>query len=190
MSITINNLVKSFDDKAVLRGFSLEIRDGETVCIMGPSGCGKTTLINILLGLVCQDEGEITGVPQKAAAVFQEPRLCEEFSLLSNVKIAAAKGTDVREIDACLEGLGLQGLAGKKVRVLSGGQKQRAAIARALLSDYDLIVMDEPFKGLDEGTRETVMDFVRKSVAGKTCIIVTHERKEAEFFSERIINMV
>ena len=189
MSIVIDNLVKTFDGKTVISGFSLEIKDGETVCIMGPSGCGKTTLINILLGFMAPESGKISGVPEKVAAVFQEPRLCDDFSLISNVKIAAAKGTSDDEIYRCLNKLGLKELAGEKVRVLSGGQKQRAAILRAILSDYDLIVMDEPFKGLDEETKETVMDFVKSSVSGKTCIIVTHEKKEAEFFTGRVINM-
>ena len=91
MSIVLDNVAKAFDGKTVLDGFSLEIKDGETVCIMGPSGCGKTTLFNIMLGLIKPDGGSVSGMPERAAAVFQEPRLCEDFSLISNVKIAAKK---------------------------------------------------------------------------------------------------
>jgi NitT/TauT family transport system ATP-binding protein len=189
VSIVLDNVAKAFDGKTVLDGFSLVIKDGETVCIMGPSGCGKTTLFNIMLGLIKPDGGSVSGMPERAAAVFQEPRLCEDFSLISNVKIAAKKDVAPAEIAAGLEALGLSEFAGKKVRVLSGGQKQRAAILRAVLSGCGVVLMDEPFKGLDEGTKEKTMDFVKKAVAGKTCLIITHDRKEADFFSGRIVNM-
>ncbi len=101
-------------------------------------------------------------MPERAAAVFQEPRLCEDFSLISNVKIAAKKDVAPAEIAAGLEALGLSEFAGKKVRVLSGGPKQRAAILRAVLSGCGVVLMDEPFKGLDEGTKEKTDGFCQK----------------------------
>lgn len=184
-SINISNLSKSFGEKTVLSNLSLSFPYGSTTCIMGKSGCGKTTLLNIILGTEKPDSGTVTGVPEKISAVFQEDRLCEDFSVLTNIRMASGKNEE--EILSCLSGLMLEESAGTKVRELSGGMKRRVAIARALLSEHDLLIMDEPFKGLDPETRKKTAALVRE--AAGTVIAVTHDEADAELLNAEIIRL-
>ena len=189
MSIVINNITKKYGDNTVLSDFSLEIADKEKITVMGPSGCGKTTLIRIIAGLETAGSGEILGVPQNVSFVFQENRLCEDFSAVSNVRFVTGKSVDKAEIEDNLKLLGLSDSLYKPVKTLSGGMKRRVAIARAILCDYDLLIMDEPFKGLDEELKSSVLQFVKEKTRDKTVIFVTHDIDEAKLFSERIINL-
>ena len=189
MSIIINNITKKYGDKTILSDFSLEITDKEKITIMGPSGCGKTTIIRIIAGLETADSGEISGVPQNVSFVFQENRLCEDFSAVSNVRFVTGKSVDKAEIEDNLKLLGLSDSLYKPVKTLSGGMKRRVAIARAILCDYDLLIMDEPFKGLDEELKISVLQYVKEKTKDKTVIFVTHNIEEAKLFSERIINL-
>ena len=107
--IIIRNLSKAFGDKRVLEGFDLTIPDGGICCIMGESGCGKSTLIKLIMGIYAPDGGQIAGVPDKIAAVFQEDRLCEDFSALTNVRITAARGVTSARISEEFRVLGLEG---------------------------------------------------------------------------------
>lgn len=187
MYITIDKLNKAYGEKQVLRDFSARLPMGETTVIMGPSGCGKTTLLNILLGFQSPDSGTIENLPDRVSAVFQEDRLCEDFSALSNVSmVLTEKSPRPAEL---LAALGLEQELKKPVRTLSGGMKRRVSIARALCYDGDLLILDEAFKGLDEDTRKAVMEVVRRETAGKTVIAVTHDPEEAQFLSDNIIKM-
>lgn len=187
-TIEIDKLSKSFANKKVLANFSERIAPGEVVALFGPSGCGKTTLLKLISGRETADEGEIRGVPDRISCVFQEDRLLPEFSVKRNLRFTTGRGSD-GEIREVLSELGLADVLRKKVRELSGGMQRRVAIARALLFDAELILLDEPFKGLDEQTKTAVMECVKKRTAGKTVILVTHDRSEAEFFSARFIEM-
>ena len=189
MSIIIQDIVKEYDGLKVLDGTSLEIPDGSSVCIMGESGSGKTTLMRIIMGLEKADSGSIYGVPDKISAVFQEDRLCNSFSSLVNIRIAAKKSD--REIIRCLTALGLgeKKQYSKPVGKLSGGMRRRVAIARALLFDAPLIIFDEPFKGLDAQTKSNVINFILQSTAGKTLIFVTHSIEEAKLLGAGIIKI-
>lgn len=187
MYITIDKLNKAYGDKQVLRDFSAKIPMGKTTVIMGPSGCGKTTLLNILLGFLSSDGGVIKNLPERVSAVFQEDRLCEDFSALSNVSMVLTEKSE--KSAELLTKLGLGSEFQKPVRTLSGGMKRRVAIARALCYEGDLLILDEAFKGLDEETRKTVMEVVRRETAGKTVIAVTHDPEEASFLSDNIIRM-
>ncbi len=175
--IVLNNINKSFDEKVVLKDLCVSFPYGETSCLMGKSGCGKSTLLNIIMGLLRADSGEISGVPEKISAVFQEDRLCEAFSAYTNIRLSCPDDKK-DEIIPTLRLLGLGDSIDKKVSTLSGGMKRRVAIIRAILSDWDLLIMDEPFKGLDENTRMDVINFVREKVAGKTVIMVTHDEED------------
>ena len=189
MSIIINDLTKKYGEKTVLSDFSLKIEDKEKITVMGSSGCGKTTLIRIIAGLEIPDSGELLNVPEKISFVFQENRLCEDFSSVSNVMFVTGKSISKEEIEDNLKLLGLSDSLYKPVKNLSGGMKRRVAIARALLSDYDLLIMDEPFKGLDEELKLSVLQYVKEKTKDKTVIFVTHNMDEAKLFSERIINL-
>lgn len=178
--IKVANLYKSFGEKRVLAGFDAVFPAGEASCVMGESGCGKTTLLYIILGVEKPDSGEVTGVPDRVSAVFQEDRLAEDFSARTNVRITAARGTTANDIRRVLTALGLKDNIDAPVRTLSGGMKRRVAIARALLADGGLVVMDEPFKGLDDATRAEAAACVRSRLRGRTLIAVTHSASDAE----------
>lgn len=187
-AIEIDNIGKAFADKKVLNGFSARIEARETVALTGPSGCGKTTLLRLIAGLEKPDAGEIRGVPSRMACVFQEDRLLPEFSVKRNLRLASGRISD-KAIEEILTELGLGGEQREKAKELSGGMQRRVAIARALLYEAELVLMDEPFKGLDENTKVSVMDCVKKRTAGKTVILVTHDLSEADFFCARRIDM-
>lgn len=183
--IQLHHISKAFDGKQVLQDVNLTLPAGKRTCIMGPSGCGKTTLLHILCGLTAPDQGTVENRPERISMVFQENRLCEDFSALENVRMVARNQEEkAREL---LQKLGLEEDLFKRVSALSGGMKRRVAIARALLFDAPLLVMDEPFKGLDEETKEAVMQTVMAETAGKTLLFITHDEEEAQRFADQVI---
>jgi NitT/TauT family transport system ATP-binding protein len=179
MAIEIKNVSKSYAGRSVLNQFSAVLPDHETTVIMGPSGCGKTTLLRLLMGLERPDEGQIVGLPDKISAVFQEERLCSPFSALANVRLVTGKSLSRQTIVQHLVEIGLSGSIQQPVRTLSGGQQRRVSIVRAMLADSDLIVLDEPFKGLDPDTKSSVLSYVQSKAQGKTLLVVTHDAAEA-----------
>ena len=186
--IILRNVSRSFDGKPVLRHVSLLFPAGEICCVRGRSGIGKTTLLRIIAGLLSPDEGTVEGVPDKIAFVFQEDRLCEDFSALSNIRMVTKNRTK-EEILQHLEELELRGEASLAVREFSGGMRRRVALARAICADADLLLLDEPFKGLDPELRIRVIDYVKRHTEGKTVICVTHEEAEAVLLGGRIIEL-
>ena len=189
MAIVIDNLTKSYGSKLALPPFSCTLAAGERVCLLGQSGCGKTTLLRLLLGLESPTGGTVTGLPDRISAVFQEDRLCPSFSAVTNLSLALGRQVPKAEIVALLTELGLGDALAKPVRELSGGMQRRVAIARSLLMNADLFLMDEPFKGLDEDTRRAVMDTVLVRTEGKTLLVVTHDPEEAAYLGGRVIRM-
>lgn len=187
--IVVQSVSKSFNKNKVLNDFSCTFKNGGTTCIMGRSGCGKTTLLNILMGLLKADSGVITGMPKNISVVFQEDRLCEGFDIIKNINLVCRERVPDDVMAAHLEANGLLGAENKPVRELSGGMKRRAAIIRAVLSGWDVLIMDEPFKGLDEATRETTAAYIKKQTAGKTVIMVTHDQEEVALMEGRLIEM-
>ena len=190
MGISLNSVNKAFGDNIVLRDFSLEIEEGVSTCIMGPSGFGKTTILNILAGLLMPDGGKLCGLEgRRLAPVFQEDRLCENLSAGANIRMAARQKLSAEEISRMLEDLLLSDALHQPVREMSGGMKRRVAIARALLSGGELFLFDEPFKGLDEEAKSIVISTVRKKLAGKTFIWITHDLSEAQEMGSTIIHL-
>lgn len=187
--IVLENVGKSFGDNKVISGFSHVFKAGRRTCIEGSSGCGKTTLLNIIAGICAPDEGSVSGVPEKIACVFQEDRLCEDFTVSANFRLVCGGGVSAEQIAGHLEELELSGTEKKTVRDFSGGMKRRVAIARAILFDGDLIILDEPFKGLDDALKKKTMDYVIEHSAGKTLICVTHDAAEAEYLGGEILKM-
>ena len=190
--IIIKDLCKSFGEKKVLENFSVTFPAGSVSCIMAPSGAGKTTLISIIQGFVKPDSGSISGNEVPMSAVFQEDRLCEDFNPVSNVRFSCGSKKNKKskeEIVSCLTSLGLGDSLGKPVREFSGGMKRRVAIARALMAEYELLLLDEPFKGLDEELKVSVAEYIRASSAGKTVIAVSHDESEAALLGATIIKM-
>lgn len=183
----IENVTKNFGSKKVLQNLNIEIKEGMTTCIMAPSGAGKTTFLRILMGLESADSGKTAGVEGKRfSAVFQEERLCENLNAVENVRLAAPKA-DRQQIIKELEKLGLKDCFSQPVAELSGGMRRRVSILRALLAEYDVLCLDEPFKGLDLELKEFVISYVKEKTAGKTVVFVTHDRNEAAAMGADII---
>ncbi len=185
----VDHLRKRFGEHVVLDDLTLEFPDGRITCLMGASGKGKTTLLHVLLGLTQPDGGTITGVPTNKAACFQTDRLCEEISAVENVRFVTGKRVPRETIAAHLTRLGLSESMEQPVRELSGGMRRRVCLARAVLSGADAIFLDEPFKGLDEDTRRTAMDYLKETCAGKTLVVVTHEPAEAEYLGGTVLRL-
>ncbi len=190
MNINISNLTKKYGKKEIFKNFSLEIETGKVTALMGKSGFGKTTLIRILMGLEKYDKGKITGLEnQKISTVFQEDRLCENLSAITNISIVCEKETSIREISVELEKIGLKESQNKPVKTLSGGMKRRVAIIRCIMAKSDIIIFDEPLKGLDEITKKNVIRYLKEKIRGKTVIIVTHDIEEARQLDGTIVNL-
>lgn len=179
MALELRAICKSYGEKNVLSGLNHRFEDGSITCIVGPSGCGKTTLLRILMGLEAPDSGSVRMSVPAVAAVFQEDRLLERFRAETNVRIALRRGFPKEEILAALDAVGLRTDAHRPVCELSGGMKRRVAIVRALLSDAPLVVMDEPFKGLDAKTKAQTAQFILRRLAGRTAIFTAHDASEA-----------
>lgn len=188
MDIVIKNLHKAFSSNVVLNNVNAVIKHGQITCLMGQSGIGKTTLLNIMMGFEKADKGEVANVPALKAAVFQENRLCEEFSVVTNIKLVNDKLDDAT-IMAHLEAVNLADAAKQKVNTLSGGMKRRVALVRAMLAEKDILFLDEPFKGLDEDTREKVTDYLKQNTKGLTVVMVTHDIDDAHSLDAQIINL-
>jgi NitT/TauT family transport system ATP-binding protein len=185
--IIIDNINKSYNNKKVLENFSLKINKGEVTCIMAPSGMGKTTLLRILMGLEKADSGAITGMDNlKKSVVFQEDRLCENLTPQANIKLTNSRLT-TKSVLKAMEAFGLYNCERQKTSELSGGMKRRVAILRALLSEYDILFLDEPFKGLDLDTKSRVIAEVINRTKGKTVIFVTHDEAEARMMGAKTV---
>lgn len=185
--ILFKDISKLYGNKIVLKNFNIDIREGQTTFVLGKSGSGKTTFSKIVLGLEKIDAGEISGLDgKKISVVFQEDRLMENMTIGSNFKMTVDSHINRKQIVEKMEKIGLFQPLETKISELSGGMKRRISILRAFLIEFDLIVMDEPFRGLDEETKEKVMNFVIQNIKGKTAIIITHNKDEVEYFAEKI----
>lgn len=187
--IVLRNLSKSYGENLVISDLNLNIKSGVTTCLMGPSGCGKTTLLRLIAGLEKPDSGEIMSEARKISYVFQEDRLSEDFSVISNIRFVVGKTMNSEDIRNLLKEFELGDVIDKPVRELSGGMKRRVAIARALSATYDLLILDEPLKGLDEKLKQHVMEVIKNHTKGKTVIYVTHDSTEADVMGARVITL-
>ena len=192
MAIKLINMSKKYDTKTVLKQINYDIEEGATTCIMGPSGCGKTTLLRMMMGLETPDSGEMAGLEGlKKSAVFQEDRLCENLTVARNIKIATHQPLALPHLLDALQKVNLPPNCLKQpVYQLSGGQKRRVAILRALMTDYDILLLDEPFKGLDLETKKQVIQYVKEATVGKTVILVTHDEMECQLISDKDVTII
>ncbi len=186
--IEIKNLSKSYTDKKVISKFNAKIPLNRVTVIMGASGSGKTTLLRILAGLEEKTSGEILNLPQKISYVFQEDRLCADFNAINNIRFVTGKSKSDGEIKEALSEIGIFDVK-MPIKNMSGGMKRRVAVLRALSAPFDLLILDEALKGLDDGIKDTVIDFILEKAKGKTVICVTHDTEEAQKFGGNIINI-
>ena len=188
MELTLSHISKSFGGTAVLSDFSCVLRPDIT-CLMAPSGAGKTTLLRILMGLEQPDSGCIEGLSAlRLSAVFQEDRLLEQLNWRENLRFVLGSAFDEEDAQNLLCRLGLEPLDDSKpVSSYSGGMRRRLALTRALLVPFDLLLLDEPFTGLDAENRARAVDCVRALAAGKLVLLVTHEEADVQALSARVL---
>ncbi len=167
--------------KEVLKDVSLSFSDEKPTVLLSPSGSGKTTLLRILCGFLKPDSGEITGLgkDEKISVVFQEDRLFDTMNIYENWRIADP-GLSEAEAKQLASELDLaEEVLKEKPATLSGGMRRRAAVGRALLYPARVVLMDEPFQGLDEETRARVIRTVRERCRGKALLVITHDPEDA-----------
>lgn len=185
--IALEHVTKRFGGKAVFNDFNLSLPIGSRACLMGPSGSGKTTLIRLFAGLEKPDLGRVNSI-RPFSLVFQEDRLLPHLSALNNLRFVCGKAGEP-EARALLDALGLAEAGDKPVSRFSGGMQRRVSLARALLFPFSLLLLDEPFKGLDRETRERAARLVLSRCAGKTLVLVSHDEEEAALMRADIIRM-
>ncbi len=198
---SLRDLRLAFADRGApaLDDLRLDIISGETLCVLGPSGCGKSTLLRLVAGLEKPNSGQILwrdGAPPRIGFVFQEPTLMPWADLFANVylplRLAGIRRRDAApRVEEALARVGLGDRLRALPRELSGGMKRRASIARALVDEPELLLLDEPFAALDEITRwqlnDTLLDVRRKSAA--TVVFVTHSVYESAYLADRVAIM-
>lgn len=189
-NVGFDHVCKAYEANQVLRRVTFTLPGGSVRCLMAPSGSGKTTLFRVLLGLEFADSGVIRGVsPGRISMMFQEDRLCETLTPVENVALVLppdARRSDVRELLAeilpveCLDQLAME---------LSGGMRRRVSLARAVAFPSDLVVLDEPFTGLDQATKEKVIAFVLRHRADRTLLVATHGEDDARLLGAERVNL-
>lgn len=187
--IKAEKIHKSFGDNTVISDFSHEFKSDAVTAVLGKSGCGKSTLLDILMGIQQPDSGKVTRGSERLSVLFQENRLCENLTVSANICLVTGKRVSKQKISAELAAIGLEGIENSPARTLSGGMKRRVALLRALLAKYDILFLDEPFKGLDEDTKRIVMNYCKEKIAGKTTVFVTHDVSECEFLADEIVRL-
>jgi NitT/TauT family transport system ATP-binding protein len=200
--VTLRGVGKTFaNGVAALDNLDLDVRAGEFVTLLGPSGCGKSTALRIVAGLSEASRGEVKWPGEGASAhtigfVFQEPTLMPWADVAANVGLplkllGVAEEQSRARVAQALESVGLGAFAGAYPRELSGGMKMRVSIARALVTEPKLLLMDEPFAALDEITRFKLNNDLLAlwRMLGKTVIFVTHSVFESVYLSQRIVVM-
>ena len=192
MTIEVKDICKSFDGKEVLKDFNLNIEEEHSYIITGPSGCGKTTLLRLILGLEEPDGGHVKLLGDykypyiNSGTVFQEDRFCEDFDAVTNVTMVSKKVFRQTVIDE-LKKLLPESEIYKPVKELSGGQRRRVAIVRACAIPSDILIMDEPFTGLDDENRNAAIDYIRDKQGSGALVLTTHDTAGLDF--GRVINL-
>ena len=186
----VSQVVRRFGDRVVLDGLDLAIGEEELVVLLGPSGCGKSTLLRLMAGLDRPDGGTVD-VPKRRAVVFQADRLLPWQRVLRNVSLGLRGPDATLRASTALAEVGLRGREDAWPKQLSGGEAQRVALARALVSEPDLVLLDEPFAALDAITRVRMHELVRnlRRKHHAAMLLVTHDVDEAIALADRIVVM-
>lgn len=193
--LQICDITKKFGGRSVLPGISCTVLPGIPICLMAPSGAGKTTLLRIIAQLEQADEGHlIVGdacehLPlPPTSMMFQDNRLVEQASALANVRLPLARNSsEWAEAPALLEALGLAHRLRSPAGTCSGGEQRRIALARALLAPHDILLLDEPFAGLDDKTKAQAAALIREREQGAIVIVATHDERDATLLDARTI---
>ncbi|MFJ5266041.1 ABC transporter ATP-binding protein [Streptomyces sp. NPDC088387] len=189
-AVHVAGLTRSFDGRAVIDNLELDVQPGEFVALLGRSGCGKSTLLRILAGLDRDIEGTVL-VPRRRGVAFQSPRLMPWKRVWRNVVLGLPGRPERALAERALTEVGLEKLAGAWPKTLSGGEAQRASLARALVREPDLLLLDEPFGALDALTRIKAQRLVGELWQRRGCavLLVTHDVEEAVLLADRVLVM-
>jgi len=196
-AVSVESVVKRFGDVTAVDGLTLSIHPGEVVAFLGPNGAGKTTTVDMILGLSTPDEGSVEifgGDARRAvalgrvAAVMQSGGLLKDFTVRETVELTASLFRPARPVGEVLERAGIADIGDRLVGKASGGQQQRLRFALALLSDPDLLILDEPTTGMDVQGRRDFWSAIRSDAArGRTTLFATHYLEEADAYADRIV---
>lgn len=186
MPIRIRHIEKAYNGKPVLSDFTAAMQPGGRYLLMAPSGAGKTTLLRLMTNLEEADSGTITGMPDRIGMVFQEDRLCEDFDAVCNIMLGMRKeectGKRKEALTEYVRAEAAKLLPSdcltKPVRNLSGGMRRRVALQRAVLSGADILILDEPFTGLDDESRARSAVYLVENLKGRTLIVTTHREED------------
>ena len=188
--VEFRHVCKAYGANEVLWRATFTLPGGGVRCLMAPKGSGKTTLVRVLLGLEHADSGEIRGIsPGRISMMFQEDRLCETLTPVENVALVLPAETRRADVAALLAEILPTDCLGQPAMELSGGMRRRVSLARAVAFPSDLIVLDEPFTGLDQATKEKVIAFVLRHRAGRTLLVATHGEDDARLLGAERVNL-
>ena len=194
--IEVKHLYKKFKKEYIFEDFNISFADRKVTSIIGPSGCGKTTLLRMISGLELYEKGQISGINQRSISyVFQEDRLLPWLNVFQNIELVLkSKFTPTeskRKVQVVLDQLDLSEAAEMMPNELSGGMQRRVAIGRALAYDADIILLDEPFKGMDSKLKSEVLPQLTAvwEKAEKTIILVTHDIADARKLSDTVYEL-
>lgn len=186
--IHVDGLWKAYGTETVLSGLSLSLREKTAYCLMGPSGAGKTTLLRIFMGLEQADSGRILGTGKKTfSAVFQEDRLLEGFTAGENIRFVAGNCYSPSELNVIIKRLLPEDSLQKPVCEFSGGMRRRVSILRAILAPSDMVVMDEPFTGLDRDTKLAAISLIKEYCSGRFLLVSTHGEEDAKLLEANVL---
>lgn len=198
MEIIIRDLSKSYGGRPVLSGLNMTFTSQSPCCLMSPSGSGKTTLFRILMGLETADSGSIhftddTGrtLPGRPgfSVVFQENRLCEAFTPLENVRMTAGRSLPPEQIRKEMALLLPEESLDRPVSTLSGGMKRRTALCRAILTPSSVLLMDEPFTGLDDAMRRQAIRYLLERLEGRLLLLSTHSQEDVSLLGGKCFRL-
>ncbi|MBQ7038167.1 MAG: ABC transporter ATP-binding protein [Clostridia bacterium] len=184
--VKLDRVSFSYGGAPVLKDVSLTLPKSGAICLFGPSGCGKTTLLRLIAGLEAPTDGTIHRKASRVAMVFQENRLVPWLTVRENLLLVTDDGDAVEK---ALAAVSLQDVANELPDALSGGMQRRVALARALAFGGDLLLLDEPFNGLDDGLKVTVAAALRERFAECPIVMVTHSLDEAALFDATVITL-
>lgn len=186
--LKVNSVSKTFQDMLIIDQLDFQVQDGEIVALIGPSGCGKSTLLNIVSGLLRPDSGTIDGAGDSIACIFQDDRLLPWRTVWENISLVRGE-QDKAGILALINEVGLNGFERHYPIQLSGGMQKRCGIARAFYYQSRLLLLDEPFQGLDYCLRQEMLAMLLSvwRQHGQSVLFVTHEIDEALMVASRIL---
>ena len=188
--LTLENLSKSYNGRAILSSLSYCFPAKGQILLMAPSGAGKTTLLRLICGLEKPDGGKVTLDCKRLSVAFQEPRLAPWLTVLENVMLVLPNSADSEETARqCLAALELEPAANQYPAALSGGMKNRVSLARALAFGGDLLLLDEPFAGLDEGLKARIAPTIRAANQEGLTITVSHNKDDAALLGANILTL-